>query len=492
MAQKDVTIQSLRASTPIFYYHVPKNILLIILSIITIPITTTIVTISLVLSKLKPKPVPPAPHYVDTRKTILITGVSMTKGLTISRLLAQNTPHRIIGADVEPIPFTSPGRYSCSLSAFYTLEQPDDDDAEPYIDSLLSVMQREKVDLWISCSSVIAAVEDGNVASIAKGEMGPNFHAIQFSAEDVEKLHNKDTFIDYIATLGLDVPLSYRCTSSDEVLDILSSAHRGREKTEKEKQFIMKPIGVDDRARGTMMTLLPLSTPSATNAHIATLQVTQNNPFQLQQYISGEEYCTHALVIRGVVKAFTACPSSDLLMHYKALPPSSLLHQQMLDFTTKVALDGGEEFTGHLSFDFLVEGEGKDMKIYPIECNPRAHTAVILFSETPELADAYMDVYRGGRKRGECVIFPKTRCHSYYWVGHDLVTLLIIPLLEMMCGSETWKGVKEDWLKFWMHLLYWSDGTFVVWDAVPFWVLYHVYWPAQFVRCLVKGKKWSR
>jgi hypothetical protein len=40
--------------------------------------------------------------------------------------------------------------------------------------------------------------------------------------------------------------------------------------------------------------------------------------------------------------------------------------------------------------------------------------------------------------------------------------------------------------------VYWRDGTLTVDDPVPFFVLYHVYWPARFVESLRTGKGWSR
>ncbi|KAK3044781.1 hypothetical protein LTS18_000367, partial [Coniosporium uncinatum] len=42
------------------------------------------------------------------------------------------------------------------------------------------------------------------------------------------------------------------------------------------------------------------------------------------------------------------------------------------------------------------------------------------------------------------------------------------------------------------HLLSWKDGTFEVQDPLPWFVLYHVYWPAQFVQSLRTGNWWSR
>ncbi|KAF2441121.1 hypothetical protein P171DRAFT_465678 [Karstenula rhodostoma CBS 690.94] len=462
------------------------NILLPLLSLITLPISAAVVIASLLYSRLFPQARPIPLRDASARKTILITGVSMTKGLAIARILARHTPHRVIGADISAL---SPGRFSSSLAKFYILTPPDGSDAEPYTDSLLHVIKSEEVDLWISCSSVIAAIEDGEVVRLAEKERGPGFQAVQFRSDVVERLHEKDHFIDYIRSLELPVPESHRCTSTEEVNNILKKA---KKEDRKDKKFLLKPIGVDDRARANMMTLLPFEDRGDTFSYIKSLQISSQNPFQVQQFISGAEYCTHALVIRGRVVAFTCCPSSELLMHYEAIPSSSHLFKQMLKFTQRVAKDGGESFSGHLSFDFLAEGEGKVSKLYPIECNPRAHTAVALFSNTPQMASAYLSAFESSTSKDMDIVIPRSPTPSYYWLGHDVVALLILPVLDLLWGIKTVSEVLDCMTDFWEHVVSWRDGTFEIQDPIPFFVLYHVYWPMKFLTSLVNGKQWSR
>lgn len=483
-------------SEPFYYGHVPKNVLLILLSLFAAPLSITSVLLSLVYSKIFPRANPIPPHDGDAgRKTILVTGISMTKGLTIARILSEHTPHRIVGADTSPI---SPGRFSTAIRKFYTLALPQGNDAEQYIDALLEVIRRENVDLWISCSSVVAAVEDGEVVRLAKEITEKRFRAIQFRKDVVERLHDKDQFIDCIRSLGLTVPESHRCTSQQQALDILlpyntQSLSKRKGKKKEEKRYIMKPIGVDDRARANMMTLLPLSNVSKTKSYIQSLTISSTNPFQIQQYISGIEYCTHALVVRGRVVAFTACSSSELLMHYDALPPSSPLFSKMLAFTQCVAEDGGKDFTGHLSFDFLAEGDGQNAVLYPIECNPRAHTAVVLFSSTPQMAGAYLSVFlEEAELEGKDIVVPCTPTPAYFWIGHDAVVFVILPILDLLWGQVNIGDVVKGFAAFWDHAISWRDGTFSIWDPVPFLILYHIYWPTQFLSSLRRGRKWSR
>jgi hypothetical protein len=481
---------------PFQYTHIGKNTLLLLLSIVTIPISATLVLISLVTNLINSRQKPTRQNESTQAKTILVTGVSMTKGLAIARNLSKNTNHRIIGADISSL---SPGRFSHSLAAYYRLDSPHGDDAEPYIDSILSVISAEKVDLWISCSSVIAAVEDGQVVRLAQAsatKQGRRFEAIQFSEDVVEKFHEKDKFIAYLESLNLNVPESHRCTSPDEALDVLLRSSNEKN----EAKFILKPIGVDDHARSSMMTLLPFENASQTKKYVQALKISKQNPFQLQQFIRGAEYCTHALIIRGHVKAFTSCPSSELLMHYAPLPAYSSLSQEMLKFTEKVALDGGETFSGHLSFDFLVEhrdtsaGTAEEVVLYPIECNPRAHTAVVAFEDTPEMSQAYLSVFEDAISdySKSTPVYPRAPTKSYFWVGHDMVEFGILPVLDALSGYGCWAEVREGWKTLGEHVLYWRDGTLTVEDPVPFFVLYHLYWPMKFVESLRTSKKWSR
>jgi hypothetical protein len=477
------------------YTHIGKNLLLLLLSIVTIPISAVVVFINLIISAFNERPKDLQQN--GQRKTILVTGVSMTKGLAIARNLSKHTPHRIIGADISSF---SPGRFSNAITKYYRLDTPHGDDAEPYIDSILSVIQAEKVNLWISCSSVVAAVEDGQVVRLAQASAkqdGRTFEAIQFNEDVVEKFHEKDKFIEYISSLNLNVPESHRCTSADEALDVLlrnNNNNTNNQEKRKDSKFILKPIGVDDHARTAMMTLLPFASASETTSYVKSLSISKTNPFQLQSFIRGSEYCTHALIIRGHVKAFTSCPSSELLMHYAPLPAYSNLSQEMLKFTEKVALDGGDTFSGHLSFDFLVDGEGEDVVLYPIECNPRAHTAVVAFNDTPEMSDAYLSIFEDAISdyNKSTPVYPKAPMKSYFWVGHDVLEFGILPVLDVLSGCGGWAGVREGWRTLAQHVLYWRDGTLTVEDPLPFLVLYHLYWPAKFLVSLRTGKKWSR
>ncbi|KAI0175855.1 hypothetical protein GGR52DRAFT_589636 [Hypoxylon sp. FL1284] len=316
----------------------------------------------------------------------------MAKGLSLARAFYLSG-HRVIGADFETNNAPCSGRFSRSLSAFYRLPKPNAKEGDKaYIESLTQIINDEKVNLWVSCSGVASAVEDAQAKETI--EQNTKCKCVQFDVQTTSKLHEKGSFMDECKRIGLPVPETHEVRSQRDVLRILSKA-------KPKQKFILKPVGMDDRNRGNM-TLLPLSSEAKTQEHVSQLPISKATPWILQQFVAGgEEYCTHALVVRGEVKCFAACGSAELLMHYSGLAPrESALWKSMLAFTAEFVDKSPrpEALTGHLSFDFMAaEGtpsqNGFAKNIYAIECNPRAHTAVVLFATPGPDMDAMVRAY---------------------------------------------------------------------------------------------------
>lgn len=487
------------------YLHALQNIGLLVLSIVFLPLDTFVLLWSFIL---RPGLAPDKSRDALTKtrnkpsfkqRTILVTGVGMTKGLVLARAF-HLAGHRVIGADFEAHGALVCGRVSRSLSKFCAMQKPTPTSSDRYVQSLLNIIQHEQVDLWVSCSGVASAVSDGEAKEVIESQT--KCKAIQYDIKTTETLHEKHTFIQRTQEIGLTVPETHVVESKEQLRDIFADAKK------KGIHYIMKTIGMDDANRGDM-TLLPADSETATEKAVQRINASKETPWIAQQFIKGKEYCTHAVVIRGVVKVFVACPSLELLMHYEALPYDSALSKAMLAFTRKFASASGPEFTGHLSFDFLVEEKDQveqdpnKITLYPIECNPRAHTAVALFNDTPEMVDAYLSLldrrktgYDASEVEAETPVIPRHPA-KYHWVGHDLVACCIMPVVALVSGSGKTTDDKEAGLvagfqQFADYMLYWKDGTYEVWDPLPWWWLYHVYWPMQFFNALMTGAKWSR
>jgi len=227
-------------------------------------------------------------------RNVLVTGVGMTKGLVLARSFYE-AGHHIVGADFEANGALVCGSVSKSLRVFHPLRKPNaQSGSAQYIQSLLDIIVKENVSLWVSCSCVASAVEDGMAKEVI--EARTNCKAIQFDLKTIEMLHEKHSFIEHTRSLGHTVPETHEITSRTAAENILRSAPNGR-------KFIMKPIGMDDSVRADM-TLLPKETQEQTSKHIARLKISEKTPWILQEFITGQEYCTHSIVVNGHVKAF--------------------------------------------------------------------------------------------------------------------------------------------------------------------------------------------
>jgi hypothetical protein len=425
----------------------------------------------------------------------------MSKGLFLARVFYR-AGHHVIGADFEPYGVPVCGRFSVALDKFYKLSKPlaAAGGSLKYVESLVEIVKKEKVEMWVSCSGVASTVEDGEAAEAV--EKLTKCKAIQFGVTLTEILHEKHSFIENTQNLGLNVPDTHLITSVEDAMKFFYLTFPVEGSIQ--KRYIMKSVGLDDSIRADT-TLLPRPSSSETQIHLSRVNLSPSRPFVLQQFISGPEYCTHALIIQGQVLAFTACRSSDLLMHYKALPSTSPFSQAMLKYTQTYAKKTGPSMTGHFSLDFLLDeaddAAEKDLmqKIYPIECNPQAQTAIVLFAdESEDLAEAYLSVLTDHsppvpttNPRPKPSITPSMTA-GCYWIGHDLVTLVILPFWDFASRRiDIWTFL-GSWVEFIEHVLFWRDGTFEVWDPWPAWWLYCGYWPGMFIVTLVTRRWWSR
>jgi hypothetical protein len=440
----------------------------------------------------------------------------MSKGLALARAFYQ-AGHRVIGADFEPYFIPVCGRFSVALSKFYRVSKPTTSEGSgAYIHDLTSIIKKEKVELWVSCSGVASALDDGEAAEAIEKET--SCIPIQFGLSLTETLHEKHSFISHTRKIGLNVPATHLVTSETEAQAVLypEKSRYGSPLTSPKRQYIMKSVGMDDSVRADM-TLLPRPTMKETVLHIKRLNPTPFRPFVLQQYVSGREYCTHSLLIQGKVKAFVACPSAELLMQYTPLPTSSALSRAMYLYTCIYGRKTLPPMTGHFSIDFLVEesvareaekrtsaseSEVRELmrKLYPIECNPRTHTAVCAFADIPEdLSDAYLSVLPdhesnniSNRHLTDTVVVSKPGVPGTYWIGHDLVTKVLLPLFWLLRFEMGLRECLSRWMEFVEHVLFWKDGTWAVWDPWPVWWLYMGYWPGMFLVSLWERKWWSR
>lgn len=467
--------------------HFVRNGILILTSLMFVPLSTFIVVCSFLVTI----PSRVFSRRIPVNKVVLVTGVGMSKGLKFARLLHE-AGCKVIGADFEPDGVYVAGRFSNTIARFYRLKEPQfqSNGIQSYIDQLIQIIEQEGVDMWISCSGVATAEEDGLAKDAIEEKTACT--TIQFGQKSVAALHNKDSFSDLAAELDLSGPRAAVVTSYEDAVSFL-------DRVEKPKTFLLKSVMLDDASRNTRV-LLPLASKEDTKNYLKPLAITPQNRWLLQQYVHGKEYATYAFVQGGEVKVFVACPSKDMLMHYQPLHPVDPLFQAMLRYTRMFIskFDPQGEMTGHLSFDFIVESSwdhrGVQNNILPIECNPRVHTNLLLLDNDRSLQQAYLGALNRDKVANQPVsdVHISPTIHGCYWIGHDLVDLVGVPLLKAIISPGSMSELCTSISSFLYHLIYWKEGAFSLSDPAPWWWLYHVYWPGVFLMCMLNDRRWTR
>lgn len=518
-------LDSLDKQSP-WHLHALRNMFLILLSLLFLPLTTFILVVTYILQPLF------STHTTGRRarirssssfrpRKILVTGASMAKGLILARAF-HLAGHDVIGADYEVWSVPVLGRASRSIKKFYALPKPSEKEGSArYLAELVRIVEEEMVELWVSCSAHSCALEDGQAKAVLEQRFG--VVAIQFDVETTRILQERNLFLPYTRDLGLPIPETHTVTSRAEVHRLLSKGAASTQKGRK-KQYLLKPVTLENLTRMDL-TPLPRRTMSQTYHQVAKTPISASNPWLLQQFIRGKQYCTHALVVRGIIKSFVACPSSDLVLHYESIAREASLNKSMFlftkEFVARASLSGGE-MTGHLSFDFLVDEipteKGVEIVLQPIECNPSTHTAITVAFQGREyeMVDAYLSaleethlINTNGSPNPpssfSCLdcdpsdssgilssTLTPTRVSRSYWIGHDIFTFLLIPLLQIFSPQFSLSTYLGGYVTLLTHILTWKEGTFEFWDPLPFWWLYHVYWPKVWWAYTVNKTKWKR
>lgn len=273
----------------------------------------------------------------------------------------------------------------------------------------------------------------------------------------------------------------------------------------------MKPVSKNTSSGANPMTTLPRRTLSQTYQHISSIKVSQDEPWILKQHITGEEYNTCSIIIDGEVKAFVVCHAAKVSLHHQALPTDSGVGKVMLNFTQRFAAKAWSSYTGHLSFTFLVEEKatesGVEHNILPVACNPQANTAMVLFTRTRgsvDLVRAYMNALTlsadgingdGGLTHHNYspsdISFPHPGVPGVYFSGQDLVSLALLPLLQLLTFKVGFMQFVKHCFTFLDHLIFWQEGTYELWDPLPWFWLYHVTVPVQLLSCIWTGRNWK-
>lgn len=151
------------------------------------------------------------------------------------------------------------------------------------------------------------------------------------------------------------------------------------------------------------------------------------------------------------------------------------------------------QLTGHFSFDFILSTD--DNELYPLECNARAHTAIVLLPVS-QIAGCYSPNAKSYLLRPTAKTLPRS------WLYNDIIMRYLpaaIPsqrVLGWLHPSLPACIIKNSSIKEYQPSEYLFrrrvDPTLTADDWLPFIILWHVWWPFLLLKRWYRGIKWTR
>lgn len=380
------------------------------------------------------------------RLTVLVSGGKMTKSLVLARLL-HAAGHRVVLVETARYRLTG-HQFSNAVDAFHVVPDPT---SPEYAEALLRVVKEEGVDVWIPVSSPASSLPEAQAAERLAGHC----ETVHLDTESLRRVDDKHAFAEMATEVGLPVPVTHKITDPQQVLDFDFTAHPG--------PWVLKSIPYDP-VRRLDLTPLPRPTPAETAAFVRDLPISPEQPWILQELLSGTEWCTHGTARNGRLQVYVCCRSSAWQLTYEQVE-----HPAIRDWVERFVEAHG--LTGQVSFDFI---EAADGTVRAIECNPRTHSAITLLAGRPEVADAYL--HDGAVPAGRAVE-PPLGGRPTYWLHHEL-----------------WQGLRHpSTLPARLRTI--ARGTESVLDGhdpLPFLALHHLHLPSLLWGNLRAGRPWLK
>ncbi|NEP00389.1 MAG: ATP-grasp domain-containing protein [Symploca sp. SIO2E9] len=384
----------------------------------------------------------------ENSKNIILTGAKMTKCLQLARSF-QVAGHKVFMLETDKY-WLSGNRFSNTVTGFYTVPNPKKN-WNGYCQELLDIVKREDIDVFIPVSGAALNYYE----SLIKPILSEHCEVLHFDIEITKLLDNKFTFIEKAKSFGLAVPKSFLITNPEQILNFDFPADGG--------QYILKSIPYDS-VRRLDMRKLPMKSAQEMKDFVNSLPISEEKPWIMQEFVKGKEYCTHSTVRKGQIRLHCCCESSEFQVNYEHVN-----HPQIYEWVETFVKE--LNLTGQISFDFI---QTEDNRVYPIECNPRTHSAITTFYNHPEVADAYLN---DSQDDNESPLIPLPNSKPTYWIYHELWRLTAI---------RSWEQLK-DWIK---KITAGTDSIFQFNDPLPFLMVHHWQIPLLLLDNLKKLKGW--
>ncbi|BAZ42759.1 hypothetical protein NIES4101_87290 [Calothrix sp. NIES-4101] len=297
-------------------------------------------------------------------KNILLTGGRAPVTLELARFFAV-AGYQVFVADSIKHHLCTNSRY---VLKNFLVPQPRYNPTD-YIRALLEIVKQEHIHLLIPTCEEIFYISHG-LAELNK--------YCQVFAEPIHilnKLHNKWEFICQVKKIELVTPQTWLVKSKEDIFDILQSSNSFH-------KLILKPVY--SRFASNIHILSPENYQLSVKA-IEKIKISENKSWVLQEFIPGKHYSSYSIVHQGKITAHAVYPTVFTAGKGSCIYFEAVNHPQILQWVKRFV--ESLEFTGQIAFDFI---ETNDI-LYPLECNPRAISAIHIFQVSDKLETAFLN-----------------------------------------------------------------------------------------------------
>ncbi|MEL6929507.1 MAG: ATP-grasp enzyme [Cyanobacteria bacterium J06600_6] len=422
-----------------------KNLVTLTLLTLLLPFNLGMVLVSIVSSMFQKKSEVVSTPALE-KKRILITGAKMTKALQLARSFYRDG-HDVYLVETHKY-WLSGHRFSRAVKGFFTVPVPEKE-PEAYCQALVDIAKAKNIDLFIPVSSPIASYYD----SLAKKALEPYCESLHLDPEETIILDDKHAFCSKAREFGLSAPKVFRITDPQQILDFDFASDGSK--------YIVKSIPYDSVLR-LDLTRLPFPEMSE---YVRSLPISESKPWVMQEFIRGQEYCFHATARKGKIRLHCCSESSPFQVNYDQVD-NPAIYQWVATFIEKMNL------TGQVCFDMI---QTEDGTVYPIECNPRLHSAITMFHDHPGVANAYLT----DGEPGDAPITPLADSKATYWTYHELWRFLSIRSFKEL--NAWWQKISQG-----------TDAILTADDPLPFLMLHNWQIPLLLLDNLRRLKGWVK
>lgn len=248
--------------------------------------------------------------------------------------------------------------WSRAVTASHRLPSPRFD-ARGFIGALARIVRDERIDVLLpTCEEVFHL-------SRHRGALPSELHVVADAFDRLRALHSKWQFAGLAGTHGMPVPDSAR-------IQTLAEARAWADG----RGVVLKP---EFSRFGVHVRLYPEGIP-AQAPELASL-----GAWVVQRFVAGEELCSYAIAKDGRLLAHMAYRPAYRLNRCSSYFFDPVGQPAIRDAVARLVRGIG--FSGQLSFDWIVGGDGRALAL---ECNPRATSGLHVFATEADLPGALL------------------------------------------------------------------------------------------------------